>query len=72
MKVDLPQPESAATPMTTGVSPSFKAIIKLEDVDGAETRILFPVKNALGVKAATGVTARADTQAKNFILTIWF
>ena len=63
MKVDFPHPESAATPITTGVCPSFKAMFRLLVETGTPA---FLGVNAEGAKAATVV--RAVKVRVNFIV----
>ncbi len=58
MKVDLPQPESAARPMTMGVSPSFNAIWR-EDARRPEL---------LGMKAEAVAAARATMEMESFMV----
>jgi hypothetical protein len=65
MNVDFPQPESAATPMRMGFSPSFKAICKLE-VLCTETELLG--MKAEGVKADT-VVAQANAIESFMLMT---
>jgi hypothetical protein len=65
MKVDFPQPESAATPMMMGFSPSFKAMLRLEEEAGA--RKLAGMK-AEGAKPWTETAARAVMDKKSFMI----
>ena len=69
MKVDFPHPESAATPMTMGVCPSFKAMLRLLEEAGART--LEPMK-AVGAKAAAEAKEAAAKVKLNFMITIYF
>jgi hypothetical protein len=57
IKVDLPQPESAATPMTTGVWPGAKAICKAE-------HFLEELKELDGLKAEAVVQRRTASIMK--------
>jgi hypothetical protein len=63
MKVDFPQPESAATPMMMGVTPSARAILRLLEEAGPAT---FLGMKAEGAKAAT--LPRERRERLNFIL----
>jgi hypothetical protein len=68
MKVDFPQPESAATPMIIGVTPSGRAMFKLLELTGADC--MFFGVNAEGAKAATEPKEKAAIERVNFILFI--
>jgi hypothetical protein len=70
MKVDLPQPESAATPIMIGLTPSARAMLKLLE-EAADLMLLFGMK-AEGAKAATEPAVRAATETMNFILIFLF
>ncbi len=59
MKVDLPHPESAARPMTMGVTPSGSAW--REDVDAAR-------RPAGGAKAEADAATRAPTVNESFMV----
>jgi hypothetical protein len=62
MKVDLPQPESAATPIINGTSPGLRAICSgLLEV--TETRTFDLGIKALGAKADTAATLKATTNS---------
>jgi len=64
MKVDFPQPESAATPIITGVTPDSSAMSRAE-VD-------WTLAPNLGMKAeeekAAAVVKRVEAATMNFIL----
>jgi len=62
MKVDFPQPESAATPIMIGVCPSLRALKLLDE--GDEARRCAGMK-ADGVNAAALTKQKAET--RNFI-----
>jgi len=64
MKVDFPQPESAARPMTMGVTPSANAIWR-EEVGLAPRRLVG--MNEL-VKAEAVATARAPMVMERFMV----
>jgi hypothetical protein len=66
MKVDFPQPLSAATPMTIGVCPSLRAICKDDELEADARR--FDGTNADGVKALADAKTRAVTPATNFMV----
>jgi len=61
MKVDFPQPESAARPMMMGVSPSFNA--SREELE----RRLVGMKEVV-VKAEAVTAARAPTVIESFMV----
>jgi len=65
MNVDLPHPESAATPMITGVSPFLSAISNGEE---EEYLTLFTLLVGTKVKEVTVVKRRAVATQENFIV----
>jgi len=58
MKVDFPQPESAASPITMGVSPSFKAFNEDDLV----------ARRLAGMKAVVVVATRAPAMIESFMV----
>ena len=59
MKVDLPQPESAASPITMGVSPSFNAICNDEDL---------VARRLDGMNAVVVAAVRATATIESFMI----
>ena len=66
MKVDFPQPESAATPMTTGTCPFSSAMLRAEEEEGAPRRLAG--RKAEEVEKAEAVAASKTVLIRNFML----
>ena len=64
MKVDFPQPESAATPMIRGATPSLRAMLRLLEEEGP--------RRVEGMKAGLKAAAEAMEAAKRVKLNFMF